>query len=68
MATQEEIAEAISEAAIGPKSVTVGAQTTVARDIGDILKARDAVASDEAGTKAHFGLRFSQFIPHGGGG
>lgn len=60
-------AEAIEQAALGPKSVTVGNQTTVARDIKELIDADNYLKNAAAAGKSHFGLRFSKLVPPGAG-
>lgn len=59
--------EAISQAALGPKSVTVGNQTTVARDIKELIDADNYQKNANAAGKSHFGVRFSKIVPPGAG-
>lgn len=65
--TQDEILQLMADNLLGPKSTTVDGQTVVARDAKDFLDAAAALAGIEATEKAHFGLRFSQFVPPGSG-
>jgi hypothetical protein len=65
--TSAEIDAALAEAAVGPKSATVGDHATVARDIDDILKARHALAESSAFANGGCGLRFFKFKPPGAG-
>lgn len=61
-------AEAIEQAALGPKSVTTKDGTTViARDVDDLIKSDNHAAGKTAATKRHFGIRFTKLIPPGGG-
>ena len=62
MPTLAEIAESV-----GPKSVTVGAQTTEARTVDELIKAADYEKAQEAAENAGLGFRFVQFVPGGAG-
>lgn len=68
MATPTTPAEAIEQAALGPKSVTTKDGTNVtARDMDELIKADNHVAGKTAASKPHFGLRMTKLIPPGGG-
>ena len=60
-------AEAIEQAALGPKSVTVKDETTIARDIDELIAADNHLAARSARTRKGFGLRFQKIVPPGGG-
>lgn len=63
----DSISDKIEQAALGPKSVTVAGQTTVARDMDELIKADQHTKAKQAGSKSHLGLRFSQIVPPGAG-
>ena len=65
--TLAEIDAALAEAAVGPKSVAVGDHTTIARDIDDLIKARQALAAGSAFAAGGCGLRFFKSAPPGAG-
>jgi len=61
--------DALEQAALGPKSVTVSqsGQTTVARDLRELQDAVLYESSQTAGGKKGFGLRMQKLVPPGGG-
>jgi hypothetical protein len=68
MAAPTTAAEAIEQAALGPKSVTTKDGTTViARDVPDLIQADNHTSGKVAATRKHFGIRFTKLIPPGGG-
>lgn len=69
MAAPTTIAEALQQAALGPKSVTVSAsgQTTIARDLKELQDAADREAAQVSASKKGFGLRFQKMVPPGAG-
>lgn len=67
MATPETISEAISLVAKSPKRTRVKSTEIEEHDIDSLIKADRHVAANNAGSKAHMGLRFSQIQPPGAG-
>lgn len=67
MAQPETIEDAIEQNALGPASVTVAGQTVVQKDIDQQIKADQYLAAKNATAKPQFGLRFTKFVPPGGG-
>jgi hypothetical protein len=65
--TLAEIDAALAEAAVGPKSVTVVDTTTIARDIDDLIKARQSLAAGSAFAAGGCGIRFFRVAPPGAG-
>ncbi len=69
MAAPTTRSDALEQAALGPKSVTVSqtGQTTVARDLAELAEMVDRERSNTAGDKKGFGLRMQKLVPPGGG-
>jgi len=67
MPTEDDINDAIAENATGPKSVSVDGSNVQQHSLADQIAARNDVASQEAASKAHRGLRFTKLIPPGCG-
>jgi hypothetical protein len=68
MATSEEIAEKIASSAVaGVQSASNDSGSVTSMTISEQIKAAHFVASQNAGSKPHFGLRFTKCIPPGGG-
>lgn len=61
----EEIEDAIEDAAITPKSVEGDEGKVTARDIDELIKADEYLASKTAMRKKGKGIRFSKMIPPG---
>jgi len=70
MATQAEI-DAVEDALIanaaGPASVSVSGQTVTAKTSDDLIKSANYLSAQRGLSKNHFGLRFTQLVPPGGG-
>jgi hypothetical protein len=68
MAAPTTIDEAITQALLLPASVTdPDGRTITERPLKDLQDARDRESGNVASTKPHFGLRFTQLVPPGGG-
>lgn len=63
----KDISEAIEQNAKGPRRVQSGKDSVEQHSIQDQIAADNHQAAKKAGAKAHFGLRFTQIIPPGGG-
>lgn len=62
------IREALAnDAATGVQSVSVAGQSVTNMSVDDRIKAAEFVASQNAATKPHFGLRMVKLVPPGGG-
>lgn len=70
MAAPTTTEEALEQAALGPKAVTVGNQSVTQQSVDEIIKADRYAASKRAAAArtSGFGLRFSKIVPPGGGG
>jgi len=64
---QDALDNAVEAAFTKPKVRTINGRTVVERDIADLLEARDAVASVDAASQPHRGLRFTKLISPGAG-
>jgi hypothetical protein len=67
MAAPENISEAITQAALGPKSSTVNGVTLQEHDLDQLIRVEKHLASKTAGTRNHMGLRFGKIVPPGAG-
>lgn len=67
----EEITDAIEDLAQNPANITVGNQSVGERSLTELIEAdkylQQKQVAQNSGGKAHFGLRFSQIVPPGGG-
>ena len=61
MAAPETSAEAVEQAALGPKRVTVNGQSVEQHPIPDLIKAAEFTQKNAASAKSHFGIRRSRF-------
>lgn len=59
--------QALDQATLGPKSVRVGNEEVVQRDLKELREQRNDAAAQTAGSLANFGLRFTKLVPPGGG-
>jgi hypothetical protein len=67
MAAPENISEAITQAALGPKSSTENGRSVQEHDLDQLIRVEKHLASKTAGQRNHMGLRFSQIVPPGAG-
>jgi len=68
MAAPTTIDEAILANALGPASVTnADGQSVSTKDVEQLIEARNALASSNAVSQPHFGLRFTRMRNPGGG-
>jgi hypothetical protein len=65
--TAQQIADAISENATGPRRVQVGTESVEQHSLKDQLAAHDRINAATAAQRKHFGLRFQKLVPPGGG-
>lgn len=61
------IPEAITQAALGPKTSSENGRTVTEHDLGQLIKADNHLAGKTAGLKNHMGLRFGKIVPPGAG-
>ena len=67
MAAPTTIEEAVAQALLQPDRLIDKDREVHNRPLKDLLDARDRVAAANAAVKPHFGLRFTQLVPPGGG-
>jgi hypothetical protein len=67
MSEPETIAEAITQAALGPKTSSENGRTVTEHDMTQLIAADNHVSGKLAGRKNHMGLRFGKIIPPGAG-
>lgn len=58
------IDEAIEQAALGPKSVTVAGQNTTLPSIDELLKAKEYESAKQAANATSLGVRYQKFERH----
>lgn len=62
MPDPETIEEAIEQNMLGPKRVQIASQSVEMPSVDEQIKAAQYLAAQNAGSVAHFGLRFSRLI------
>lgn len=67
MTDLDDINDAIVDATSSPARVKVADQEVESRNIDDLIKAANHVASQSAATTTGLGLRFIKLVPPGGG-
>lgn len=60
--------EAIAQAVLGPKKITVGNQATEEFGLDELVKAANYLAAKNAGSVPGFGIRIQQAVPVPPGG
>lgn len=67
MATPDNIEDAISLVATGPKRTKVKGTEVEEHDLDQLIRADNHIAGKTAGSRNHLGLRFIKIIPPGAG-
>jgi hypothetical protein len=63
--TDDEIADAIRQAAVDPAAASVDGQSATAQDPLKLMKIQDRVVGNAAAAQRRRGVTYSQLIPHG---
>lgn len=61
------IADAIQQVALGPKTSSENGRTVTEHDVSQLIAADNHIAAKTAGRRNHMGLRFSKIVPPGAG-
>ena len=67
MATNDDLSQAIRDAANAPKKTQVKSTTVEEHPLPDLIAAERHLANKEAARRNHRGIRFSKIIPPGCG-
>lgn len=69
MTTPENVEEALQQAALGPKSISVDGQATTEHSLKDLIEADRYLAAKRSQSAAPkgFGIRLQKIVPPGGG-